>query len=67
VDEILDGLPFEMRVVFVLFEKEELTTHQIAALLDLPMGTVASRLRRSRELFQEGVDRFRAKGGRERR
>jgi RNA polymerase sigma-70 factor (ECF subfamily) len=60
VDRILEGLPFELRVVFVLFEVEEMTTSEIAELLAVPAGTVASRLRRARELFQQGVNRFRA-------
>jgi RNA polymerase sigma-70 factor, ECF subfamily len=64
MDEILDRLPLEQRVVFVLFEMEEMSMSQIAEFLRIPMGTVASRLRRSRELFQEGVNRFRAKNGR---
>jgi len=60
VDRILEGLPLEMRVVFVLFEVEEMTMSEIAELLDLPSGTVASRLRRARQLFEQGVTRFRA-------
>ncbi len=46
---ILDTMPDDLRAVFVLFEIEELTTSEIASLLDLPAGTVASRLRRARE------------------
>lgn len=46
---ILDTMPDELREVFVLFEIEELSTSEIATLMDLPAGTVASRLRRARE------------------
>ncbi len=53
LDQALDTLPQELRVVFVLFELEELSMSEIARLLDLPPGTVASRLRRAREQFQE--------------
>ena len=49
-----------MRVVFVLFEVEEMITSEIAELFELPSGTVASRLRRARELFEQAVTRFRA-------
>jgi RNA polymerase sigma-70 factor, ECF subfamily len=65
-ERILEGLPFEVRVVFVLFELEDVPTKEIAKMLDLPMGTVASRLRRGRELFQQGVERFKARRGGER-
>lgn len=50
-------MPFELRVVFVLNEVEELTGPEIAELLDIPVGTVASRLRRARALFEEKVRR----------
>ena len=62
-ERILEGLPFDIRVVFVLFEMEDIPTKEIARMLDLPMGTVASRLRRGRELFQDGVNRFQARRG----
>lgn len=55
LDEILAGWAEDLRVTFVLYEVEELTMAEIAALLELPMGTVASRLRRSRELFTRAV------------
>jgi RNA polymerase sigma-70 factor (ECF subfamily) len=48
----LDALPLELRAVFVLHELEELTMAQIAITLELAPGTVASRLRRARELFE---------------
>ncbi len=64
MDQILETIPFEQRVVFVLFEMEDMTTHEIAELLGIPVGTVASRLRRSRELFFQGVHRVRARRAR---
>ena len=60
VDRILESMPLEMRAVFVLFEVEEMTMTEIAELLDVPSGTVASRLRRAREFYQQGVNRLRA-------
>jgi RNA polymerase sigma-70 factor, ECF subfamily len=64
MDQILESIPFEHRAVFVLFEMEEMTTLQIAELLNIPVGTVASRLRRSRELFFKAVNRKWARGAR---
>lgn len=49
VDRILDGMDDDLRAVLVLFEVEEMTVPEIAALLEIPAGTAASRLRRARE------------------
>lgn len=53
LDQLLDQMPIALRAVFVLYEIEELTMAEIAQVLDLPPGTVASRLRRARELFEK--------------
>ncbi|HET9956607.1 MAG TPA: sigma-70 family RNA polymerase sigma factor [Polyangiaceae bacterium] len=53
LDRVLDKMPEELRIVFVLFELEELTVDEITHLLGLPRGTVATRLRRSREVFHD--------------
>jgi RNA polymerase sigma-70 factor (ECF subfamily) len=60
LDEVLDALPTDLRTVFVLYELEELSAPEIASLLDLPLGTVSSRLRRGREEFQKAAKRVRA-------
>jgi RNA polymerase sigma-70 factor (ECF subfamily) len=52
VDGVLARLEPEFRIVFVLAEIEELTMVEISAALSIPPGTVASRLRRARELFE---------------
>ena len=52
---VLDGMPFELRTVFVLFELEGLSSPEIAELENVPLGTVASRLRRARARFHELV------------
>jgi RNA polymerase sigma-70 factor (ECF subfamily) len=59
LDDVLSGLPLEYRTVFVLFEMEELTVPEIALLVEAPIGTVASRLRRARELFRAAASRVR--------
>jgi RNA polymerase sigma-70 factor, ECF subfamily len=65
VDQILESVPLEQRVAFVLFEMEDMSTHEISELLGIPIGTVASRLRRGRELFFQGVNRVKARNIRE--
>ena len=45
--------------MFVLYELEELTMAEIARTLELPAGTIASRLRRAREAFEELSRRLR--------
>ncbi|OJY20637.1 MAG: hypothetical protein BGO98_04690 [Myxococcales bacterium 68-20] len=57
LQQILDGLPEELRAVFVLFELERLTMAEIAEMTGLPPGTVASRLRKAREIFVARVAR----------
>ena len=54
---LLDGLTDELRTVFVLSEIEGESMAGIAALLGLPPGTVASRLRRAREKFEARLQR----------
>jgi len=51
LDAILSSMPEDLRAVFVLFELERLTQPEIAEALTIPVGTVASRLRRAREAF----------------
>jgi RNA polymerase sigma-70 factor (ECF subfamily) len=52
LDIVLSEMPDDVRTVFILFEFEDMTMAAIAAMLDLPMGTVASRLRRARMMFE---------------
>jgi RNA polymerase sigma-70 factor (ECF subfamily) len=56
----MEAMPEELRVVFTLYEFEGLKMLEIAELLDIPSGTVASRLRRARKLFKGGLTRFEA-------
>jgi RNA polymerase sigma-70 factor, ECF subfamily len=68
LDRVLDGFPSDLREVFVLFELEGMSASDIGELLELPVGTVASRLRRAREHFHAAAKRLRAqvafRGGR---
>jgi RNA polymerase sigma-70 factor (ECF subfamily) len=61
LDEVLAEMPVDLRAVFVLYELDEMTMAEIAVLVDAPPGTVASRLRRAREMFQSGVRRLHAR------
>ncbi len=61
LDEVLETMPLDLQTVFVLFELEELPTPDIASLLGIPVGTVASRLRRAREEFQDRAKRLQAR------
>jgi len=60
LDEILDAMDDEARAVFVLFELEHVSGPEIAALLEIPVGTVNSRLRRAREVFRSAAARISA-------
>ena len=61
LEDLLQELEMDMRAVFVLFELEELSTVEIAATLEIPMGTVSSRLRRARDEFQAAAKRYQAR------
>jgi RNA polymerase sigma-70 factor, ECF subfamily len=61
LEEVLDELEMDLRAVLVLFELEEMSTAEIAATLEIPMGTVSSRLRRAREEFQSAAKRVHAR------
>ncbi|HTQ43991.1 MAG TPA: RNA polymerase sigma factor [Polyangiaceae bacterium] len=60
LDRVLDALSPELRAVFVLAELEEMTMAAIARALSIPPGTVASRLRRAREVFGARAGELRA-------
>jgi RNA polymerase sigma-70 factor (ECF subfamily) len=63
LDDVLAKMPIDSRTVFMLFELEEMTMAEIAELLDLPLGTVASRLRRARAQFEVAIKRRSSHGG----
>jgi RNA polymerase sigma-70 factor (ECF subfamily) len=55
LDLALDTLTLEQRGVFVLYELEGFSLPEIAESLELPLGTVTSRLRRARQAFEAWV------------
>jgi RNA polymerase sigma-70 factor (ECF subfamily) len=62
LDTLLQTLEDEQREVFVLCEIEELTAPQVASIVGIPVGTVASRLRRARQSFADELKRLKAQG-----
>jgi len=63
LERVLGALSDDLRVVFVLFELEEMTLVEISAVLGIPVGTATSRLRRAREQFRTIAARLRRSGG----
>ncbi len=58
VESILSKLSEPQRIVFTLFEVDELDGREIATLLNISIGTVRSRLRYARKLFRREVRRL---------
>ena len=54
-DRALAKLHIDQRAVFILFELEDMTGERIAETLQIPLGTVYSRLRLARETFKRAV------------
>jgi RNA polymerase sigma-70 factor, ECF subfamily len=55
VDHILGQMDSDLRIVFLLYEVEQMTAAEIGTALKIPNGTVASRLRRARADFRDRV------------
>lgn len=53
--EAIDGLPADFREAVVLSDLQGMNYQEIAEILDVPMGTVKSRLFRGRRLLQEAL------------
>ena len=63
LNEGLATLDDDRRTVFVLYELEEMTTSEIARTLEIPEGTVSSRLRTARADLAAAVRRIMAQKG----
>jgi RNA polymerase sigma-70 factor (ECF subfamily) len=57
LDAALATLPEAQREVFVLYELEGFSTPEIADMLGVPLGTIASRLSRARSSFSKAASR----------
>jgi len=63
LEAALARLDLDQRAVFVLFELEGLSGDEIAEALQIPLGTVYSRLRLGREAFRKNFQRVRGASG----
>jgi RNA polymerase sigma-70 factor (ECF subfamily) len=52
----LDDIPLEQREVVLLVGLEQMTYEEVATILDVPIGTVMSRLHRGRERLRAAYD-----------
>lgn len=55
LERAIDNLPTEFRIVVVLVDVQGLAYREVADLLDVPIGTVRSRLARGRSLLQQAL------------
>jgi RNA polymerase sigma factor (sigma-70 family) len=56
--EALRRVPFDCQEVLELHYWERMTTEEMAAILDIPVGTVRSRLQRGRRLLRQQLERL---------
>lgn len=58
----VDTLPIDFRLVVILADIQEFSYREIAEILDVPVGTVMSRLFRGRKLLQKTLGQYTATG-----
>jgi RNA polymerase sigma-70 factor (ECF subfamily) len=58
-ESVITSMTFKQREVFVLYELEEMEGPEIADLLDIPIGTVWTRLHKARQVFQARLEKKR--------
>jgi RNA polymerase sigma-70 factor (ECF subfamily) len=59
----LNSLPVDFRTVIILCDLEGFTYEEMAKILDIPIGTVRSRLHRARNLLKEKLGQYARKMG----
>lgn len=64
LEELLQQLSFDQRVVLVMFEVEEQSCAQIAEQIGVPVGTVHSRLFKARQKLARAIERRAARPSR---
>jgi RNA polymerase sigma factor (sigma-70 family) len=63
VTTALNGLPVDFRTVILLSDVEGFSYEEIAKIIDIPIGTVRSRLHRARNLMKEKLRSYATKMG----
>ncbi len=56
VHSMIDALPEELRVPLLLSAFEELNSREIGSILDVPEGTVRTRLQRARQMLHQKLE-----------
>jgi RNA polymerase sigma-70 factor (ECF subfamily) len=59
----IDALPIDFRLVVILADLQEFSYREIADILDVPVGTVMSRLYRGRRLLQKALAQYAVDSG----
>ena len=63
VASALNSLPVDFRTVIILCDLEGFTYEEMAKILDIPIGTVRSRLHRARNFLKEKLEKYAKKMG----
>jgi RNA polymerase sigma factor (sigma-70 family) len=63
VSNALNALAVDFRIVIILCDLEGFTYEEMSKILDIPIGTVRSRLHRARNLLREKLHKYAAKMG----
>ncbi len=58
VTNAINALPVDFRVVILLCDVEDFTYEEISKILDIPIGTVRSRLHRARNMLKEKLKEY---------
>jgi RNA polymerase sigma-70 factor (ECF subfamily) len=58
VHAMIDALPDELRIPLVLSASDELNSREIAEILNVPEGTVRTRLQRARQVLRQKLANF---------
>ena len=61
--QAVDALPIDFRMVVILADLQEFSYREIADILDVPVGTVMSRLYRGRRLLQKALAQYAVDSG----
>lgn len=63
IQELVNQLPEDQKLVFILREFQDLSYQEIAEILDISMGSVKSRLSRARRSLRQDLNKIIKNGG----